>query len=84
MRKKLLVAALGAGLIFSSLQKSSAQCAACKESAETSLQSGDSAANGLNAGIMYLLVVPYMLVGGIGYWWYRQHKKKEQEISSDQ
>lgn len=54
----------------------SAQCAMCKQSAETSLKEGSTDAKGLNIGIMYLLVIPYALVGGIGYYWYVNHKKK--------
>lgn len=54
-----------------------AQCAMCKQSAETSLKEGSTDAKGLNIGIMYLLVIPYALVGGIGYYWYINHKKHE-------
>ena len=53
-----------------------AQCALCKSSAESSLKEGDTQAKGLNMGIMYLLVMPYLLVGGIGYYWYINHKKQ--------
>lgn len=56
-------------------KNASAQCALCKESAETSLQEGKKDAAGLNTGIIYLLLVPYLLVGGIGYFWYRRSKK---------
>ena len=55
---------------------SSAQCSLCKSSAESSLKEGDTQAKGLNTGIMYLLVMPYLLVGGIGYYWYINQKKQ--------
>ena len=55
---------------------SSAQCAMCKASAESSLKEGNKTAAGLNTGILYLLVMPYLLVGGIGYYWYITNKKK--------
>jgi len=61
------------------IQKSSAQCAACKQSAETSLKEGNTDAKGLNLGIMYLLVMPYLLAGGIGYYWYINNKRKREE-----
>jgi len=32
---------------------------------------------------MYLLVMPYLLVGGIGYWWYTQKKKEALETGSE-
>lgn len=54
-----------------------AQCAMCKASAETSLKEGNKSAAGLNSGIMYMLLMPYLLVGGIGYYWYINNKKKK-------
>ena len=62
---------------------SSAQCSLCKSSAESSLKEGDKQAKGLNAGIMYLLVMPYILVGGIGYYWYAQQKKQKQQSDEE-
>lgn len=62
---------------------SSAQCSLCKSSAESSLKEGDKQAKGLNAGIMYLLVMPYLLVGGIGYYWYANQKKQRQQSEEE-
>ncbi|MBK9285556.1 MAG: hypothetical protein IPM51_14740 [Sphingobacteriaceae bacterium] len=40
-----------------------AQCAMCKQAAETSLKSDpNSVARGLNSGILYLLLMPYLLL----------------------
>ncbi len=49
----------------------------CKMSAEQNLKDGGSAGRGLNAGILYMLVMPYLLVGGIGYMWWRNRKEEE-------
>lgn len=49
-----------------------AQCAMCKAVAETA--DGGSAAAGLNSGIIYLMAIPYVLMGAVGYALYR-HKK---------
>ena len=47
-------------LIFLSFQITNAQCAMCRAVVE----SGDvSQAEGLNSGILYLMVFPYLLVG---------------------
>lgn len=54
-----------------------AQCPMCKASAESSLKGGSNAAKGLNTGILYMLAAPYLLVGFIGYAWYKNHKKNE-------
>ncbi len=64
--------------LLGAINFSSAQCSLCKSSAESSLKEGNTQAKGLNAGIMYLLVMPYLLVGGIGYYWYMNNKKNEQ------
>jgi hypothetical protein len=41
----------------------SAQCAMCKQAAETSLKSDpNSLARGLNSGILYLMAVPYVMI----------------------
>ncbi len=40
-----------------------AQCAMCKQAAESSLKSNPgSLARGLNSGILYLMAVPYLLI----------------------
>ena len=51
-----------------------AQCAMCR----AVLESGDDqkVAEGINNGIVYLMIVPYLLVGGLGYFIYRNYKSK--------
>jgi hypothetical protein len=39
-----------------------AQCAMCKQSAESSLKNPNSVARGLNSGILYLMAVPYLAI----------------------
>ena len=54
-------------------------CRAVLESEE-----GQSAAEGVNDGIMYLMVVPYVLVGSVGfivYWTYFRNKKGSNKIN---
>ena len=31
----------------------------------------------LNTGILYLVCIPYLLVGTVGFLWYRQYKKNQ-------
>lgn len=52
-----------------------AQCPMCKMAAESNLKNGGSAGKGLNAGILYMLLTPYLLVGGLAYWWIKNKKK---------
>jgi len=51
-----------------------AQCAMCR----AVLESGDeqTAAKGINDGILYLMAIPYILVGGLGYFIFRSFRKK--------
>jgi len=57
-----------------------AQCAMCRGSVESSMGNGrNNVGVGLNTGIMYLFVMPYLIVGVIGYLWFRNSKKNQQE-----
>ncbi len=49
----------------------------CRMSAESNLQEGGSAGKGLNKGIFVLLLTPYLVVGAIGYTWYRNKNKNK-------
>jgi hypothetical protein len=57
-----------------------AQCAMCRGSVESSMGNGrNNVGVGLNTGIMFLFVIPYILVAVIGYLWYRNSKRAQQE-----
>lgn len=62
----------------------SAQCAMCKASSEANLKAGGGDPKGLNAGILYMLMLPYMVVGGIGVWWWRNRKRNENNPDVDE
>ncbi len=59
-----------------------AQCPMCRMSAESNLKNGGTSGKGLNAGILYMLLTPYILVGSIGYIWWRNRKKQEEEVTT--
>lgn len=65
-------------LLFAGAQPVQAQCAMCKATAETNADGGGSDAEGLNAGIVYLMAMPYLLMGTVGFFWYRSAKKGKQ------
>ncbi|MCP3930047.1 MAG: hypothetical protein GY705_13215 [Bacteroidetes bacterium] len=54
-----------------------AQCPMCKIAAESNLNQGGDAGRGLNSGILYLFATPYLMVGLLGYIWWRNRKKEE-------
>ena len=47
-----------------------AQCAMCRAVLES--EEGQSTAEGVNNGIVYLMVIPYVLIGGLAYYIYRK------------
>ncbi|WP_379853450.1 hypothetical protein [Flavobacterium xylosi] len=51
-----------------------AQCAMCRAALTSEGNTAKAAA--VNDGIVYLMVIPYLLVGGIGYAVYRMRKNK--------
>ncbi|TXG37502.1 hypothetical protein [Seonamhaeicola maritimus] len=51
--------------------KSNAQCAMCRAVLES--EEGMTAAEGINDGIVYLMAIPYILVGGIIFFIYRKY-----------
>ncbi len=75
IKSLLLIALLVVLLLHSDLTL--AQCAMCKANAESSLREGNNTAKGINAGIMYLILIPYIMVAAIGYWWYTRNKKNK-------
>ncbi len=61
-------------MLFSSLSlTANAQCAMCR--AALTSEGNKTKAEAVNDGIVYLMVIPYLLVGGIGYAIYRMKKK---------
>jgi len=67
-------------LFFSlaSMGQSIAQCAMCRATVENNLNTGETSVGaGLNYGILYLFMAPYLLAMVIGYLWYRNYKKQK-------
>lgn len=61
-----------------------AQCPMCRISAESNLANGGTEGRGLNTGILYMFAMPYLLVGAIGYWWWRNRNTDEGDRSGDE
>ena len=65
---KTLVSILATLIFFSDID---AQCSICTKTAS---QLGKASAEGLNSGIVYLMLAPFAVAGYIGYRWWRQEK----------
>lgn len=57
--------------------ESSAQCAMCKATLEGNSANSQKYGIGLNTGILYLMCIPYIAGGVIGYLWYKNAKARK-------
>jgi hypothetical protein len=73
MKKIILILILGFQFLFSTVQVN-AQCSLCTKTAQ---QMGEKPARGLNSGILYLMVMPFAIVGVIGFRWWKNNKEVE-------
>ncbi|WP_136481546.1 hypothetical protein [Cognatitamlana onchidii] len=67
MKQKFLI------VLFSTMSfvYTNAQCAMCRAVLES--EEGKTAAEGINDGIVYLMAIPYILIGGLGYFIFRKY-----------
>jgi hypothetical protein len=72
-RKRVVLFFFVISFFFSS--NAQAQCAMCR--AALTSEGNTTKAAAVNDGIVYLMVIPYLLVGGIGYAVYRMRKNKK-------
>lgn len=60
----------------------SAQCAMCRSTLENNFSNGNAGIGaGINTGILYLLVLPYLAIIVLGYFWFKSSKNARQELS---
>lgn len=69
MKNLVLGAFLFVTLLFCT--SANAQCSICTKTAS---QLGEKQGNGLNAGIIYLMLTPFAIGGYIGYRWWKNEK----------
>lgn len=68
----LLVMLISAQLISTT---AAAQCAMCRTQVESNINGeGKVVGRGLNDGILYLMSIPYLVLGGFGYMIYKNRK----------
>lgn len=73
------ILALAFSLQLASVPEVNAQCPMCRMSAESNLKNGGTDGKGLNNGILYMLITPYLLVGVVGYIWWRNRRREGEE-----
>ncbi len=58
------------------------QCAMCRATLENNISNGNiGIAAGINFGILYLFVAPYLAIMVVGYFWYRTSKQNENKFN---
>lgn len=73
--KKLRWVVLFTMILFSAaVNIADAQCSICTKTAS---QLGEKRAQGLNSGIIYLMLAPFTIVGYIGFRWWRAEKQND-------
>ena len=85
MKRILFLFSVVMALILASPAASVAQCAMCLATVESNVQSQESQIGaGLNSGILYLMTIPYILIGTVGFIWYRYNKSGNQNPQAEQ
>jgi hypothetical protein len=60
-----------------------AQCAMCRSTLENNFSNGTPGIGaGINFGILYLLVLPYLGVLTLGYFWFKSTRNGQHDIDS--
>lgn len=75
MKKFLLLAVLLLLSMVFVYPEIAAQCPMCRATAETNLANGGTEGRGLNNGIMYMLGMPYIVIGVIAFFWWKNRKQ---------
>jgi len=69
--KKWVIGILFFSLLLLGSELVNAQCSICTKTAQ---QMGNGPATGLNAGILYLAAMPFLIFSYIGYRWWKSNK----------
>lgn len=76
MKKITILLILAFQVLLLSPVRLNAQCSLCTKTAQ---QLGEKPAQGMNSGILYLMVMPFAIVGFIGFRWWKNNKEIEEQ-----
>ncbi len=79
-KKQYLVWLLIAMVFFTNSDLFAQGCSMCKAVVESNINGGGTEASGLNFGILYLMVFPYIIISVIAILW-RKHQKSLEELN---
>jgi len=76
MKKSVFIILFFLQIMLVSQFTADAQCSLCTKTAQ---QMGEKPAQGMNSGILYLMMMPFAIVGFIGFRWWKQNKAAEEQ-----
>lgn len=77
MKKLVGIIVVGLWMLVASASSAWAQCAMCRGSVESTMGNGrNNVGIGLNVGIVYLFLIPYLTLAVVAYFWYRNSKRE--------
>ena len=76
MKKSALIILFFLQIMLVSQFTANAQCSLCTKTAQ---QMGEKPAQGMNSGILYLMMMPFAIVCFIGFRWWKQNKAAEEQ-----
>ena len=66
-------------IVLLSLFSAHAQCSMCQAVAESSRDAGSANSDGINKGVLYIFMMPYLIIATIAYFWWRTKRKANTE-----
>lgn len=78
--KKMVISVLIFFFLLVQIATLNAQCSICTKTAS---QLGEKQGQGLNAGILYLMLTPFAIGGYIGYRWWKNEKALSQDEAAE-
>ncbi len=77
------IAVLVVSFLILAVAEVSAQCAMCRTTLENNFSNGNPGPGaGINTGILYLLVLPYLAIITLGYFWFKSSRNAQNELSN--
>jgi hypothetical protein len=82
MKKTILIIILFISVLSGTgMGSASAQCAMCTINAEQGVKNGNTQAKGINSGVLYLMAIPYLMIGALGVLWYKKYRTNVSKTS---
>lgn len=79
MKRNMLIIFLLFSIFFFLPELADAQCAMCNETVKSGTENNPENAKSLNNGIIFLMVIPYLLLGTFVFLWWKYRKQARED-----